>query len=495
MKLAVILLLTGLGIALAAEDSCDGRCDNGFESSKKCQCDSMCKYYKSCCIDYDSVCKVKARGDVFNFPEDDYDYYSNNDTATSTGPPVSGATLRPNSFKPGHTDTQDIHPTLSTSQSPAPPTIAGPAAPSNSSGPLPEAEACSGKSFDAFMQLKNGSIFAFRGENFYELDEKAVKPGYPKLIKDVWGIEGPIDAAFTRINCQGKTYIFKGNQYWRFDDTVMDPDYPRDISVGFTKIPGHVDAAFALPAPGYYGKEKVYFFKGDQYYQYEFRHQPSQEECNKIAGSTQFIRYTALYKDSFEDLFSFLFQSMHSGSTGPRSIRRDWVGIQGPVDAVMAGRLYVSPKTPAAVSREQGNRRRNGNRRRAGRNKGRRQSRSLSWDILDLGLDLGLGLDYNPDRDHKPGQNRYNGNRQQQQQQQQQQQGDYYDYNYGLNLPGIDSTSKCQVPIQNIYFFIQDKYYRVNLQTKRVDSAHPPYPRSIAKYWLGCPEKDLAEKK
>lgn len=47
------------------------------------------------------------------------------------------------------------------------------------------------------------------GKYFYELDEKAVMPGYPKLIQDVWGIEGPVDAAFTRINCQGKTYIFK----------------------------------------------------------------------------------------------------------------------------------------------------------------------------------------------------------------------------------------------------------------------------------------------
>lgn len=36
-----------------------------------------------------------------------------------------------------------------------------------------------------------------------------MRPGYPKLISDVWGIEGPIDAAFTRINCQGKTYLFK----------------------------------------------------------------------------------------------------------------------------------------------------------------------------------------------------------------------------------------------------------------------------------------------
>ena len=31
-----------------------------------------------------------------------------------------------------------------------------------------------------------------------------------------------------------------------------------------------------------------------------------------------------------------------------------------------------------------------------------------------------------------------------------------------------------------------DKYYRVDLKTKRVDPANPPYPRSIAKYWLGC---------
>lgn len=47
------------------------------------------------------------------------------------------------------------------------------------------------------------------GEYFFELDQKSVLPGYPKLIKDVWGINGPIDAAFTRVNCQGKTYIFK----------------------------------------------------------------------------------------------------------------------------------------------------------------------------------------------------------------------------------------------------------------------------------------------
>lgn len=52
-------------------------------------------------------------------------------------------------------------------------------------------------------------INCFLGDYFFELDQKSVLPGYPKLIKDVWGIRGPIDAAFTRVNCQGKTYIFK----------------------------------------------------------------------------------------------------------------------------------------------------------------------------------------------------------------------------------------------------------------------------------------------
>lgn len=52
-------------------------------------------------------------------------------------------------------------------------------------------------------------LLFLQGEYFFELDDKSILPGYPKLIKDVWGIPGPIDAAFTRINCQGKSYIFK----------------------------------------------------------------------------------------------------------------------------------------------------------------------------------------------------------------------------------------------------------------------------------------------
>lgn len=57
----------------------------------------------------------------------------------------------------------------------------------------------------------------------------------------------------------------QGRKYWRFDDGVLDEDFPRDISVGFEKIPDHLDAAFAIPAHSHHGKERVYFFKGQAF--------------------------------------------------------------------------------------------------------------------------------------------------------------------------------------------------------------------------------------
>ncbi|XP_059398680.1 vitronectin-like [Carassius carassius] len=302
--------------------------------------------------------------------------------------------------------------------------------------PDPDAVTCSGRIFDAFMQLKNSSIYAFRGDYFFELDDRSLMPGYPKLIKDVWGISGPIDAAFTRINCQGKTYIFKGNKYWRFDGDVLDEDYPRDISVGFEKIPDNIDAAFAIPAPGHHGKEKVILFKGDQYYQYEFKLQPSHEECDRMTKSSPsvaFTRYTNMYCD-LDNMFSLLFQGIQGHHKGPRYISKDWIGIKRPIDAAMVGRLYVSPgPSPSpATSLKRG---RPGWRKKT-RGQGDRVSHSLFWE--DFVMDF---------------EERYFG------------------------------TEK------------HEKYYRVDLQTKRIDYVNPPYPRSIGKYWLGWKEKDMSEKR
>ncbi|XP_071361974.1 vitronectin b [Trachinotus anak] len=441
MKPAVTLLglLLLLDTIFAAEQSCVGRCGS-FDPQRKCQCDSMCVYYGSCCMDFDTICPKKVRGDTFEGGEEVTEAMT---TVAATVPSTLG--------------------TVAATASLLPSTMAGPTPPTD-----PDTVHCSGRPFDAFLQLKNGSIYAFRGEYFFELDDKSILPGYPKLIQDVWGISGPIDAAFTRINCQGKSYIFKGNRYWRFEGDVLDEDYPRDISVGFDGIPDSISAAFAVPAPSHRGKEKVYFFKGDKYYQYEFKHQPSHEECVRMSRSSPsvlFTQYTDLFCDqTWEDLFTDLFGgSVSSHQTGPRFISRDWQGLRPPVDAALVGRVYVSAKpTPTSPppARRRSSRRRRPSRRR--KQRGRHSRHTLFSDLW--------GYD------------------------------DWFDYNYSDIIDESPTQELKSTPVQNVYFFKRDKYYRANLQTKRVDSVNPPYPRSIAKYWLGCeheetPDVSRAEKK
>uniref|UniRef100_A0A3Q3WKS5 SMB domain-containing protein n=1 Tax=Mola mola TaxID=94237 RepID=A0A3Q3WKS5_MOLML len=455
MRLWAALLLALLAQTFAADKSCLGRCESGFDSQRKCQCDSMCKYYRSC-----------SRGDTFphHWPET---------TLEMTEPPRL----------------------LDIIFQKTPDTTTVPITAATTEAPDPDALVCSGRPFDAFMRLKNGTIYAFRGEYFFVLDQMSVLPGYPKLIKDVWGINGPIDAAFTRFNCQGKTYIFKGSKYWRFDNGVLDDDYPRDISVGFDTIPDHVDAAFALPAPGHNGKEKVYFFKGDQYYTYEFLHQPSHEECitmSESSPSTLFRRYTDVYYNNYDRFLSELFSELPQHRDKHHFIEKDWRGLKSPIDAVMTGRMYI----PSWRSTQ----RRNGypfdrqqnqqdqqyqQYQQYGQQWGRRrQNRSPNWgSMAERGMNIGRELwgrlwdrDWDQDRRRDSYRQNNRGN-----------------YDFRRDRLYWDSFQR-QQPIQTVYFFKGDKYYRVNLRTKRIDPAIPPYPRSIAKYWLGCSDTTVAEK-
>ncbi|XP_042636408.1 vitronectin [Orycteropus afer afer] len=456
-----LLMLALLAWAvLADQESCKDRCTEGFNADRKCQCDELCSYYQSCCADYVAECKPQVtRGDVFMLPEDEYGSFDYNEETTAN------ASLHAQTESPTQSSDQ-----LSTTQNPVPnpenerltpgpegtltseAVSLGPG--TGNSETLAEEKLCSDMPFDAFTDLKNGSLFAFRGLYCYELDEKAVMPGYPKLIRDVWGIEGPIDAAFTRINCQGKTYLFKGSQYWRFEDGVLDPDFPRNISDGFKGIPDNVDAALALPAHSYNGQERVYFFKGKQYWEYEFQQQPTQEECEGSSLSAVFAHFALMQRDSWENIFELLFWGRSSGGASEtKFISQDWPGVPEQVDAAMAGRIYISGSAPhSSWAKKHKSARRNRKRYRSrgrGRSqKSRRPSRSvwLSWFSSE---ESGLGT---------------------------------YDYDIDWLVP-----ASCE-PIQSVYFFSGDKYYRVNLRTRQVDTVNPPYPRSIAKYWLGCPD-------
>ncbi|XP_034557376.1 vitronectin a [Notolabrus celidotus] len=570
---ATVLLLALLSQSFASEESCMGRCENGFDAKRSCQCDSMCKYYKSCCSDFDVTCGMTTRGDTFVLAEDDDDegitqapVRSAFDRSSTSISHKQGPTQRPtqrsmSDFRPQqHPETslemtrpprlldtilqripvrQEplISPTVRASQE-VPSTTKRPETEAQAEtttvpvtnattvAPDPDAEVCSERPFDSFMQMKNGSIYAFRGDYFFELNQKAVLPGYPKLIKDVWGISGPIDAAFTRVNCQGKTYIFKGNKYWRFDDGVLDDDYPRDISVGFDKIPDHVEAAFALPAPGHNGKEKVYFFKGDQYYTYEFLHQPSHEECismSEKSPSTLFRHYTDVYYNNFEHFFSELFSALPQHHDKHHFIDKDWKGLKSPLDAAMAGRIYVSRSTghrnyyqPDQQWNQQNQQYQQYQQygqqwdQQYGQQWGRRrQSRSPFWgsmaergmnmgqEFAERGMEMGLRLaERRMEMEERLGRD---WDRRWDQDWDQDRRRDSYRQNNRGNYDSRGDRSHWEVvqrslPIQSVYFFKGDKYYRVDLKSKRVDPAMPPYPRSIATYWLGCSNTPGAEK-
>ncbi|KAJ7309033.1 hypothetical protein JRQ81_008321 [Phrynocephalus forsythii] len=441
--LGLALLLGWMCGAFGAEESCEGRCGKIFDKQKKCQCDDLCLYYQSCCDDYTTVCKSKVtRGDMFLQPEDDYvDYYDpGNATApvptTTLGPEPAGTTV----FDYTWVDESDVAAPVAPEEDLPPTTEESP-----SLGPEEEEILCSGKPFDAFTSLKNGSIYAFRGKYFYELDEKSVRPGYPKLIQEVWGIEGPIDAAFTRINCEGKTYLFQGGLYWRIADGVLEPGFPRNISDGFKGIPDHLDAALALPAQNYFSNERAYFFKGNKYWSYDFTHQPSRQACEETSPSVVFDHYAQLQDDSWKEVFYFLFGgNRRSGVSGPHFIRRDWRGIPGQVDAAMLGRLYVVQSPPASHRAS----------RRPLRRHQKKYRRRQRWGRMDSLWDW-------------PGDSS---------------ESDEMDW---LLVP----DTACQ-PLQSVYFFADDKYYRLNLHTRRVDWVYPKYPRPIAKYWLGCPSQE-----
>ncbi|XP_038820059.1 proteoglycan 4-like [Salvelinus namaycush] len=79
-------------------------------------------------------------------------------------------------------------------------------------------------------------------------------------ITEELGIPSPIDSAFTRTNCQGKSYIMKGDGDWRMDNGKMEPGYPKSVASSFDGLTGTITAALSVPAT-WRRPESVYFFK------------------------------------------------------------------------------------------------------------------------------------------------------------------------------------------------------------------------------------------
>ncbi|KAM9468932.1 proteoglycan 4a [Clarias gariepinus] len=128
--------------------------------------------------------------------------------------------------------------------------------PAQSSSP----DLCSGLPINGVTSASNGSIIVFQGHFFWILDPKTRTAGPALNITAELGIPSPVDTAFTRCNCEGKTYIIKGDNYWSFQNGVMEPGYPRSVAKDFGGLSGTIVAALPVPATRN-RPETVYFFK------------------------------------------------------------------------------------------------------------------------------------------------------------------------------------------------------------------------------------------
>jgi matrix metalloproteinase-14 (membrane-inserted) len=60
-----------------------------------------------------------------------------------------------------------------------------------------------------------------------------------------------------------------GDKYWKFSNMQPLPGYPKSIQAGFPGIPANLDAAFVWSGNG-----KIYFFKGEKFWKFDYDSRP-----------------------------------------------------------------------------------------------------------------------------------------------------------------------------------------------------------------------------
>lgn len=147
-----------------------GRCGS-FSPQRKCQCDSMCAYYDSCCEDFYTTCPKKGwyscyiSGFIHSYKKNIFMLLTlfcflpsaRGDTFEDSQDVTEAGTSLPELTTPLTPTVNTVAPTVPSSPTTRPDIPHGPTV-------EPDAAPCSGQPFDAFLQLKNGSIYAFRGK-------------------------------------------------------------------------------------------------------------------------------------------------------------------------------------------------------------------------------------------------------------------------------------------------------------------------------------------
>uniref|UniRef100_A0A8D0GH81 SMB domain-containing protein n=1 Tax=Sphenodon punctatus TaxID=8508 RepID=A0A8D0GH81_SPHPU len=234
--------------------SCAGRCGEGYSRENGCQCDYYCQRYMECCPDYKTVCteELSCKGRCFeNFVRGrECDCDKNCDRFGKCCP--------------------DYQQQCSTD----------------------EMNLCNQKPANGMVALQNGTLAVFRGHYYWLLDGSRPPTPAPRRITEAWGVPSPIDAVFSRCNCDGKTFFFKDSQYWRFTNDVQDEGYPKPIMKGFANLNGKIVAALSV-AKHNSRPESVYFFKkGGNVQQYTYKQEPTKKCKKKQYITVKYPSYT-----------------------------------------------------------------------------------------------------------------------------------------------------------------------------------------------------------
>uniref|UniRef100_A0A8D0F7U1 SMB domain-containing protein n=1 Tax=Strix occidentalis caurina TaxID=311401 RepID=A0A8D0F7U1_STROC len=233
--------------------SCTGRCGEGYSREHHCHCDFNCQHYMECCPDFKKFCTVavSCRGRCFEAFERGRECDCDADCE------------RYGKCCPDYTE-------------------------HCKEAKKDEKDLCSGKPADGMVALPNGTLAVFRGHYYWLLNGRSPPTTSPRRISDGWGVPSPIDAVFSRCNCDGKTFFVKGPLYWRFTNGVMDKGYPKPLANGFAGLSGKIVAT--LPVARYNNRpESVYFIKKDgNMQQYVYRQEPA-KKCQRRTQVT--VRY------------------------------------------------------------------------------------------------------------------------------------------------------------------------------------------------------------
>ncbi|XP_028855816.1 proteoglycan 4-like isoform X2 [Denticeps clupeoides] len=298
LRLCLLLLSCHMLPFFTAQASCVGRCGEPFSRGQLCNCDDNCLAHDECCKDFEAVCtsknsnqflpsillphqpSQKSPGDGPILPSScmvvcpdvlpPAGFQAPAQSASGANSP--GESPRsPRGSEAAMTQDQAAQPGMSGSGMPMSIPIqvsfslgtnsAGNAKPGNLEDQSGQnAELCSDQPIDGLIALRNGSILVFKGHHFWVLDPKTRASGQTRGITDELGIPSPIDTAFTRCNCEGKTYIIKGDSYWRLANGVVEPGYPRSLSADFGGLKGDITAVLPVPATRK-RPEALYFFR------------------------------------------------------------------------------------------------------------------------------------------------------------------------------------------------------------------------------------------